>query len=237
MTGEANTSSPPEGGYRPPRTDQRRRTSSSPWGRYLGLVAAVVVVALLATVLLLRAHLGGSTGPIAQPTPTQTHPAPTTPPATATPTSEPVHVYFSKNPESYNDPTAVFPVQRVAPSSEVLAAATFAIQQLIAGPTSAEKASGYFTELTNSLQQSSPSNCGSADFTLALNKKGSIGEQGTATLQFCRATALAGDLTGPRIKAELTATLRQFPALTKVVILDRSGNCFDDAQGANACLH
>src|SRR5262249_20355405 len=122
--------------------------------------------------------------------------------------SYPVQVYFSKNPDSYNDVSAVFAVPRVAPAAND---ATYALQQLIAGPTAAEAATGYFTELTAAL--SGASDCGGADFTLALGTKGSTPESGTATLRFCRATTLPGDLTGPRIKAEIAATLTQFQGI------------------------
>jgi len=142
-------------------------------------------------------------------------------------------VYFSKNPESFNDPTAVFPVQRVAPNSAV---ATYAIQQLIAGPTSSEAAAGYFTELTNVLQLSGPSNCGGADFKLTLDMRGATPQVGTATLQFCRPTASPGTGADARIVAEVTKTLTQFSTITKVAILNRNGNCFGDESGLDLCL-
>jgi hypothetical protein len=157
------------------------------------------------------------------------------PSATATPTAGPrtylVFVYFSKQPDSYNNPNIVFAVQRNAPAASD---ATFAIQQLIAGPTAAEASAGLFTELTAAL--SGPSNCGGADFTLALNMRGRTPQPGTATLQFCRATTLPGDMSGPRIKAEITRTLTQFPGITAVVILGHDGHCFDDLTGGDLCL-
>jgi hypothetical protein len=233
-----NISSPPDGGRRAPRPDDRRRAPSGPWGRFIGLAAAVVVVALFATVLLRLATLNNSTGPVAHPTPTQLAPTATNPSLTATPTPSPVLVYFSKNPESLNDPTAVFPLQRVAPNSAV---ATYAIQQLIAGPTLEERGAGYFSEL-NSLF-TGPSTCsngsnptGGPDFTLTLNKKGSTTEQGTATLQFCRPTSSPGVGADARVTAEITKALTQFSTITKVVILLRNGHCFGDESGLDRCL-
>ena len=131
-----------------------------------------------------------------------------------------------------SDVNAVFPVQREAPTAND---ATYAIQQLIAGPTAAERTAGYFTELTAAL--SGPSNCGGADFTLTLNMRGTTPQAGTATLQFCRATMLPGDMTGPRIKAEIAKTLTQFPSITAVVILGHDGHCFDDLSGGDRCLN
>jgi hypothetical protein len=233
----------PEGDRRAPRPDHRHRAPAGPGGRFLGLIAAVVVVALLATLFLRLANPGRATGPGTLPTPTQTQPAPTptTPPATATstPTTYPVLVYFSKHPDSLNDPTAVFPVQRVAPTSAV---ATFAIQQLVAGPTVEERSAGLFSELNSIFI--APSECdagsnptqGGPDFTLTLNKKGSTTEQGTATLQFCRPTSSPGIGADARIKAEIDKTLTQFSTITKVVILTRSGHCFGDESGLDLCL-
>ena len=97
---------------------------------------------------------------------------------------------------------------------------------------------GYFTELTASL--TGASNCG-ADFQITLNTHidthtGTPSTQtGTAVLKFCRATQLAGDLVGPRIRAELDATLKQFPTITKTQILTNTGHCFDDASGQDNC--
>jgi hypothetical protein len=150
----------------------------------------------------------------------------------------PVLVYFSKSPESLNDPTAAFPVERMVPSAAV---ATYAIQLLIAGPTQEERGSGYFSEL-NSLF-TGPSTCsngsnptGGPDFTLSLNKEGSTTAQGTATLQFCRPTSSPGIGADARITAEITKALTQFSTITTVVILLRNGHCFGDESGLDRCL-
>jgi hypothetical protein len=144
-----------------------------------------------------------------------------------TPAAYPVKVFFSRHPETDSTVGAVFPVNRVAPT---LGVGTFAIQQLIAGPTAGEAAAGYFTELTGSL--SGASQCAGADFVYTINSATSTG-----TLQFCRQTTLPGDLSGARIKAEIVATLTQFPNVTQVIILTSAGHCFDDASGADLCLH
>jgi hypothetical protein len=148
-----------------------------------------------------------------------------------TPTSYPVQVYFSRHPQSDNDPTLIFAVTR---SSPTIGVATFAIGQLIAGPTQAEQSQGYYTPLSGSLQGAS--SCGGADFTITLDHRGARSEVGTATLRFCRQTLLAGDMTGARITAEITSTLEQFSSIRKVVILNQGGYCFDDLSGQNLCL-
>jgi hypothetical protein len=221
-----------------PPPQQRRRSSPGRWGRFLGLAAAVVIVALLATVFAQLAQRGGQTsGPVTHPAPTharsQTTAVPTSPASTATTAGYPVQVYFSKNPDSYNDFTAVFPVHRTAPT---LAVATYAIQQLIAGPTSSEASAGYFTELSGVLQRTGTSSCGGADFKLTLNMRGATPASGTATLQFCRPTASPGIGADARIKAEIVKTLTQFSNITTVVILLNSGHCFGDESGADLCL-
>ena len=134
------------------------------------------------------------------------------------------------SPTRYNDPNAVFAVHRTSPT---LGVATYAIQQFIAGPTKSEAASGYFTELHGALSGSS--NCNGADFKIALNTHGSTPQTGTATLQFCRQLSLPGDLSDPRIKAEITRTLTQFSNI-KTVILTYDGHCFADMSGADMCL-
>jgi hypothetical protein len=174
-----------------------------------------------------------------RPTPTATFAETAT--AAASPTTPggsgiQVKVFFSRHPETDSNPQAVFAVKRVSPTAGV---ATYATQQLIAGPTASEKAQGYFTELTGSLTGSS--NCSGADFQITLDTHidphtGTASAQpGTALLKFCRATQLAGDLTGARIKAQLNATLTQFATIKRVQILTITGHCFDDASGQDNC--
>jgi hypothetical protein len=146
-------------------------------------------------------------------------------------TGYPVQIYFSRHPESDNDPTLVFAVTR---SSPTVAVATYALEQLIAGPTQVEQGQGYYTPLSASLQGAS--GCGGADFTITLDHRGSRSEVGTATVRFCRQTLLAGDMTGARITAEITSTLEQFSSIRQVVILNQSGYCFNDLSGQNLCL-
>ncbi|HEX6820244.1 MAG TPA: GerMN domain-containing protein [Ktedonobacterales bacterium] len=155
----------------------------------------------------------------------------TTSPASTSGSGIGVLVYFSKHPESDSNPSAVFPVNRTAPDLKV---ATYAMTQLIAGPSASESAAGYYTPISTIF--SGASNCGGADFTITLNMKGSTPAQGTATLQFCRATQLPGDLTGSYITAEINKTLTQFPTIQHVVILTQNGSCFDDMRGGNLCL-
>lgn len=148
-----------------------------------------------------------------------------------------VKVFFSKNPASLNDFSAVYPVDRMSPT---IAVATFSIQLLIAGPTLSEQHAGYFSELNTMLN--GPSNCstpipvGGPDFVLTLNMKGPVPEPGTATLKFCRSITSGGIGADARVQAEITATLKQFPDIKKVVILTMDGHCFGDESGKDFCL-
>jgi hypothetical protein len=148
-----------------------------------------------------------------------------------------IKVYFSKFPDSLNAFGAVFPVNRISPT---LGVATFSLQLLIAGPTTDERSAGYFSELNSIL--SGPSNCsaphpvGGPDFTLTLNKKGPISQQGTATMKFCRTTSSPGIGADARILAEINATLKQFSTIKNVVVLNNAGHCFGDGSGLDRCL-
>jgi len=151
--------------------------------------------------------------------------------------SYPIKVFFSKSPESLNNGSVVYAVNRMSPT---IAVGTYAIQLLIAGPTLSERQAGYFTELNTML--SGPSNCsaplpvGGPDFTLALNKKGTVTQTGTATVKFCRSLNSAGIGADARVTTEINATLKQFPNITKVVILTKDGHCFGDGSGMDLCL-
>lgn len=143
----------------------------------------------------------------------------------------PVAIYFSRHPISDERPAAVFPVRRLSPT---LGVATFALAQLFAGPTPREARAGYYTPLPSALRGTST--CGKRDFTIRLNRRGTVVERGTATVRICRRTQLAGILDDARIETEMTTTLRQFPAIRAVVILDVQGHCFGDLSGRDVCL-
>ncbi len=162
-----------------------------------------------------------------QTTPTVT--AATTGTATETPTVTPttpgeatVKVFFSKDPDSYNDPTIVVSVNRSTPNADV---AAFAIAELIKGPTTEEKTLKLFTEL----KLAGISNCGGKDFKIDIDaaKK--------ATITFCRPIDSPGELADARIKVEIENTLNDFSTIDKTVIINSQGNCFGDLSGLNTC--
>ena len=145
--------------------------------------------------------------------------APTTPAA-----SIPIRVYFSRHPDSDATFTAVAPVKRVASDQGVAAAA---LAELIDGPTTEERAAGYFSELGRSL--SGPSSCAGRDFRLAIN-------EGEATVRFCRAMTSAGIGQDARVRAQIEATLTQFSTIRSVRLLGTNGHCLFDASGLDRCL-
>ncbi len=155
----------------------------------------------------------------------------------STPTGGGFHVkiYFSKKSAADSGTNAVYPVDRVSPTSAV---GGFAIHQLIVGPTAREKSKGYYSELSTNISGSS--NCASAsgdlDFQLMLNRRGEKAAPGVATVKFCRSLTSAGIGTDARMKAEIENTLKQFPTIKDVIILTQGGSCLGDESGMNRCL-
>ncbi|NUW41078.1 GerMN domain-containing protein [Nonomuraea rhodomycinica] len=132
-----------------------------------------------------------------------------------------VKVYFSKG---HGIPGKVVAVTRKAPDRGV---ARFAVQQLIAGPTKAERRRGLHSELTGKLR--GRSTCG-ADFTVAIRK-------GVATLRFCRTVVSDGVGGDARALYTIDRTLKQFAGVRDVISLDKKGRClFDQSGTGRACL-
>ncbi|WP_336207765.1 GerMN domain-containing protein [Nonomuraea sp. LPB2021202275-12-8] len=132
-----------------------------------------------------------------------------------------VKVYFSKG---FGVPGKVVAVSRTAPHRGV---ARFAVEQLIAGPTAAERRRGLHSELSRQIR--GKSDCG-ADFTLKIRK-------GTATLRFCRTVWGNGVGGDARILHGIARTLKQFGTVKKVVTLDKDGRClFDQTGTGTSCI-
>lgn len=134
-----------------------------------------------------------------------------------------VKVYFSKTPDSENDFDLAFDVDRSTDRSDI---STFAIEQLIAGPTTQEQSKKYYTPL----ELSGDSNCSQKDFLL--NLKDTV-----AALKFCRDIKSAGIGTDARITSTITKTLKQFPAIKEIKILTKDSHCFGDQSGMDKCLN
>lgn len=144
------------------------------------------------------------------------------PPVSLTPETYPVNVYFSKKPDSDNDPGKVFAVSRTSMDSGV---ATFAVKELLKGPTEAEKAAGYFTTVR---LRNVESNCNGQDFMLNIS-------EGLATLRFCRTFDHLGVVADGQADSEIKATLKQFNTVEKVIILNNNNKCEFDLSGLELC--
>jgi hypothetical protein len=165
-------------------------------------------------------------------TPTATHSILTSTPvsssATPTPSIKIVKVFFSKNPDSMSDFTAVFPVTRSTTSSAV---GTFALEQLLAGPTASESSTGLFSQ-TKKILPSGASSVGSLSgcgvgisFTLSITG-------GVARMQFCVATSSGGIGDDARTKTEITKTLSQFSStVSSVKVCTSTSEIFGDESG------
>ncbi len=134
-----------------------------------------------------------------------------------------VKVYFSKHPDSDNDPSKTFPVNRTSPTPAI---GTYAISQLIVGPTSDEAALGLYSTVR---VRNDVSNCDGQDFKLTI-------AGGVATLRFCRTFDVIGTMSDATAQETIKANLLQFSTVKKVVILSKTGNCQFDLSGQNLCL-
>lgn len=132
-----------------------------------------------------------------------------------------IKVFFPKNPGQQQDLSYVEPVWRQAQTTRV---AQFAIAQVIAGPTRQEQQRGFIAPIT----LRGTSNCGQ-NFSLSIAAT-------VAKLKFCRQVVSGGIGDDARMLSSLNTTLKQFPAIRSVVILDQKGNCLGDMSGENRCL-
>ena len=131
-------------------------------------------------------------------------------------------MYYSKSPESYDDPTKTYPVDRRSPD---LGVAKYVIKQLLIGPTVTELGLGYFSDVK---LRSDVSTCEGEDFTISIDNN-------VATLQFCRTFDAIGTMSDARAQEEINASLLQFDTIKKVIILSKTGDCQFDASGLNLC--
>jgi hypothetical protein len=153
-----------------------------------------------------------------------------------------LRVYFSKSIATGGPWGATFALKRADPvlnhvgSAGIIAAyATYAMQELVAGPTRAEVMEGYTSMVHQSLF--GRSTCGGQqNFILTLDEKGASPMPGTATIRLCRQISSAGVGTDVGIRAEIGSTLKQFTSIKNVVILLSNGHCFGDESGADFCL-
>jgi hypothetical protein len=136
-----------------------------------------------------------------------------------------VQVFLSHNPESFNDPNALFPQARTVPGGpDILAQALTALVQ---GPTPAEAAGGFYSDIHNMLNGAST--CKGQDVVVMVT-------MGIATVQICHPTQSAGIGQDARAQREIEATVQQFGGITRVIVLGGDGHCLFDESGLDLCL-
>jgi hypothetical protein len=137
-----------------------------------------------------------------------------------------VQVYLSPVPESESHFDLVFPVERLVEAHERFIGAQ-ALRELLAGPTPAELAVGFRSEIANMV--GGPSNCAGQDFELAFEPDG-------LTLQFCRTVSSGGVGQDARARAEIESTLSQFAGVERIRLLRADEHCLFDLSGSDQCL-
>ena len=134
-----------------------------------------------------------------------------------------VKIYFSKHPESDDDPSATFPVHRTATD---LGIASFAVSQLLKGPTRKEIDNGFFSTVQ---LKPADSTCNGKAFTLTI-------KDSLAVLRFCKPFNHLGVVADGQAESSLNATLGQFNSVKTIRILNTRGDCEFDLSGENRCL-
>lgn len=192
--------------------------------RYLILTILIALVLITGGILGYRFYKDNQTKP-SPASNTQQEQAPQNPDTSKTSNTQsyPVSIYFSKRPDSDNDPSKVFPVSRNSPD---LGTGKYSITELLKGPSKQEQAEGYFTTVRLRLDDS---NCNNQDFTFNI-------QDSIATLRFCRNFDHLGVVADGQAESSIKATLNQFSTVKKVVILNKDNECEFDLSGMNLCL-
>jgi hypothetical protein len=116
------------------------------------------------------------------------------------------------------------PVERVTTRKDV---ATLTMEEYFKGPTVAEKAQGLCQPVGDA---EGVNRCGIAeDFKISI-------KDGVATYTQCRAVELGDGPGTSRFAEAIGKNISQFNTVSKVRVLDSSGNCLSDLSGLNKCL-
>lgn len=135
-----------------------------------------------------------------------------------------LRVYFQKFPEATDDFSFVDAVFRTTSRTDET---IFVLEEFLSGPTSVEEAQGF--KGIEPVSLSGSSNCGGKDFKLTISGS-------EATFQFCKTTTGLSDNTS-QVSVPILENIKYYNSeVTKVIILDKDGNCFNDLSGMNACL-
>lgn len=159
----------------------------------------IIVIVLLALVVVAGAFGSDSLRKIISSEPVAT----TTPVVTPTPGTMTIKVFFGNH---RSDPDALYcerayPALREVAKTESVARVT--INELLKGPTEAEKAQGFFTTLNSGVVLQSLS---ITDGVAKVDFSSRLGE------------GVGGSCLVTAIRAQITETLKQFPAVSSVII-------------------
>ena len=133
-----------------------------------------------------------------------------------------VQVFFSKNPESNRDSSAVFPVARVTNGKSP---GNVAMSELIIGPTAQEKAEGFM----GGFQLAGDSNCEGKDFVLKQDSEENV------TLQLCRKISSASKLVQQQYRSQIVTTLSTLTSAENITLYDNEGNCLFALNTSPSC--
>jgi len=112
-----------------------------------------------------------------------------------------VKAYFGKDEITGSTCSVVFPVDRTVPKTE--AVARVALEELLGGPTDAEKEDGFYSNINPGVKI----------------QKLTIDEQGTAHVDFSEEMeTTGGSCRVTEIRSEINYTLKQFPTIKDVII-------------------
>jgi hypothetical protein len=137
-------------------------------------------------------------------------------------TAKALQVFYSKDPASTTIPKTTFGLARTTSRTDI---EMFALENLMSGPSQAERTLGYYTPI-NMWGTGGPS-CNMQNFTLTITNK-------KADVKMCVSLVLTVPGADQRIKYTLNDTLLQFPTITSVGLKDMSGNCVPVTVG-NIC--
>ncbi len=121
-----------------------------------------------------------------------------------------VLVYYSKYPESQSQNSELKSVERLVYQGQD--PYVIAVEELISGPSSAEKAEGYY----GGVKLTGDSNCDSKDYKITQT-------QDTVIVQFCR--QLDKDFDSKAQSSQFIQTLKVLSGQDKVNVLDSNGKC------------
>jgi hypothetical protein len=132
-----------------------------------------------------------------------------------------VKIFLPKSGDNDIEVSKVYPTQRSSDQKDVV---NYVISEIVKGPNPSELALNFVAPI----KFSGSSNCGVVDFTSYVN-------DGNVFIKFCRAVLTAGAGDEAKIKLSIENTLKQFPIIKKIEILNNNNTCFADLSGLDQC--